>query len=112
MKTRDEELCWEFMQQLYEKLQTNYLDVLFLHNCDDLEDLDQILISWMYSYARGLKETGRAKLIGISSHNTKIAMEAIKSGKDCIYCGSCTKRCPFGIDASANMKRAQDLFGY
>ena len=33
------------------------------------------------------------------------------SGKDCIHCGSCTKRCPFGIDASANMRRAKDLFG-
>lgn len=32
-------------------------------------------------------------------------------GKECIHCGSCTKRCPFGIDASANMQRAQDLFG-
>ena len=34
------------------------------------------------------------------------------TGKDCIYCGTCTKRCPFGIDASANMKRAQSVFGY
>lgn len=81
VKTRDEELCREFMQQLYEKLQTNYLDVIFLHNCDDLEDLDHILNGWMYSYARELKETGHAKLIGISTHSTKIALEAVKSGK-------------------------------
>ena len=34
------------------------------------------------------------------------------TGKDCIHCESCTKRCPFGIDASANMQRAQTLFGF
>ncbi len=33
------------------------------------------------------------------------------TGEDCIHCGSCTRRCPFGIDASENMRRAQRLFG-
>jgi predicted aldo/keto reductase-like oxidoreductase len=33
------------------------------------------------------------------------------TGEDCIHCGSCTKRCPFGIDASENMRRAQMIFG-
>ena len=33
------------------------------------------------------------------------------TGEDCIHCGSCTRRCPFGIDASENMRRAQKIFG-
>ena len=33
------------------------------------------------------------------------------TGEDCIHCGSCTRRCPFGIDASENMRRAQRIFG-
>ena len=33
VKTRDESLCRDFLQQFYEKLDTDYIDVLFLHNC-------------------------------------------------------------------------------
>ena len=33
------------------------------------------------------------------------------NGADCIHCGACTRRCPFGIDAEANMLRAARLFG-
>ena len=33
------------------------------------------------------------------------------TGEDCVHCGSCTRRCPFGIDASENMRRAQRIFG-
>lgn len=38
-----------------------------------------------------------------------MALEA-KAG-DCITCGSCEKRCPFGVAVIENMKQAQTLFG-
>lgn len=81
VKTRDEALCKDFLNQFYEKLNTDYINVLFLHNCDDMKDLDGILNGWMYAYAKELKDAGKAGFIGISSHNTKIALEAVKSGK-------------------------------
>ena len=81
IKTRDETLCREFLGQFYEKLGTDYIDVLFLHNCDTQEDLDEIMNGWMYAYAKELKNSGKAGFIGFSSHNTKIAMEAVKTGK-------------------------------
>lgn len=81
VKTRDEALSKEFLKQFYEKLNTDYIDVLFLHNCDQLDDLDEILNGWMYAYAKELKDAGKVGFIGISSHNTKIALEAVKSGK-------------------------------
>ncbi len=81
VKTRDKSLCREFLQQFYEKLDTNYIDVLFLHNCDEKSDLDEMLDGWMYAYAKELKDQGRIGFIGISSHNTQIALEAVKSGK-------------------------------
>ncbi|GHU53711.1 (4Fe-4S)-binding protein [Bacilli bacterium] len=34
-----------------------------------------------------------------------------KHGSDCISCGSCEKRCPFGVPVIKNMKRAAELFG-
>ncbi len=71
----------DFLRQFYEKLDTDYIDVLFLHNCDDEADLNEILNGWMYAYAKELKDTGRVGFIGLSSHNTKIALNAVKSGK-------------------------------
>lgn len=81
VKTRDEALCRDFLDQFYEKLDTDCIDVLFLHNCDDFADLDNILNGWMYAYAKELKEAGRAKFIGLSTHSTDIAVAAVKSGK-------------------------------
>lgn len=43
--------------------------------------MNEILNGWMYTYAKELKETGRAGFIGLSSHNTKIALEAVRSKK-------------------------------
>jgi predicted aldo/keto reductase-like oxidoreductase len=34
-----------------------------------------------------------------------------KHGSDCIRCGSCEKRCPFGVPVIKNMERAAELFG-
>ena len=31
---------------------------------------------------------------------------------DCISCGACEKRCPFEVEIIANMKKAQEVFGY
>lgn len=81
VKTRDEAVCKDFLEQFYEKLDTGCIDVLFLHNCDDFADLDNILNGWMYAYAKELKDAGRAKLIGLSTHSTDIALAAVKSGK-------------------------------
>lgn len=80
-KTRDEQLCRDYLDQFYEKLNIDYIDVLFLHNCDTMADLDEIMNGWMYAYAKELKDAGKAGFIGFSSHNTQVSMEAIKSGK-------------------------------
>ena len=81
VKTRDENLSREFLEQFYDKLGTDYIDVLFLHNCDEESDLDHILNGWMYAYAKELKAAGRVKFIGLSTHSTDIAVAAVKSGK-------------------------------
>lgn len=33
-------------------------------------------------------------------------------GGDCIGCGACEKRCPFGVQVIANMQAAKETFGY
>ena len=80
MKIRDEKICKNFLRQFYEKVNCNYIDVLYLHNCDTSSDLDEIFTGWMYQYAVKLKRDGRVGHIGLASHNTKTALEAVKSG--------------------------------
>ena len=43
----------------------------------------------------------------IVSHYKELAAH----GSDCIACGSCEERCPFGVSVIDNMKRAAALFG-
>ena len=31
---------------------------------------------------------------------------------DCVQCGACEKRCPFGVAIRENMKQAAQVFGY
>ncbi|GHV53194.1 (4Fe-4S)-binding protein [Spirochaetia bacterium] len=35
-----------------------------------------------------------------------------KHGSDCVSCGNCEKRCPFGVPVIKNMQRATELFGH
>ncbi|MBH1940765.1 aldo/keto reductase [Mobilitalea sibirica] len=81
VRTRDMKLCEDFIQQFYTRLQTDYIDILFLHNCDEENDFNLIFEGEMYRRALELKNEGKAKFIGFSTHNTKIALKAVKSGK-------------------------------
>ena len=32
--------------------------------------------------------------------------------EECIQCGVCETRCPFGVEIRANMRKAKEIFGY
>ncbi|WP_341458319.1 4Fe-4S binding protein [Anaerotruncus colihominis] len=34
-----------------------------------------------------------------------------RHASDCVACGACEKRCPFGVPVIENMKSATELFG-
>lgn len=44
---------------------------------------------------------------GVRSHYRELGSH----GSDCVGCGSCEKRCPFGVAVMDNMRRAGELFG-
>jgi predicted aldo/keto reductase-like oxidoreductase len=53
-----------------------------------------------------------ASTIGHTSSSTIQHYKALaKHGSDCIGCGSCEKRCPFGVPVIGNMKKAAEVFG-
>ena len=80
-RTRDPQLCEQFIQEFYQNLQTDYIDVLFLHNCNSLEDYQCIFApGGIYERALSLQKEGRARYIGMSSHSTAISLKAVESG--------------------------------
>jgi len=67
-------------EDLLERLQTDYIDIGFLHFVDNENDWDTLVDSEMMKYALSLKEKGVIKAIGLSSHNPVTAKKAVESG--------------------------------
>lgn len=61
-------------------LQTDYIDVGMIHYCDSMSDWDSIINNGILDYAVSLKEQGRIRHIGLSSHNPQVALAAIRTG--------------------------------
>ncbi len=62
-------------------LQTDYIDVGMIHYCDAVSDWEEILNGGILQYALELKEQGRIRHIGLSSHNPEVALAAVRSGQ-------------------------------
>ena len=67
-------------EDLLERLQTDYIDVGFLHFVDQENDWDALEKSDMLKYALSLKEKGVIRAIGMSSHDAVTAKKAVDSG--------------------------------
>lgn len=65
---------------LLERLNTDYIDVGMIHYVDSMADWKVVVEEGVLAYARELKEQGKIRHIGLSSHNPLVAMEAVKSG--------------------------------
>ena len=80
-KTRDQNVCKTFIEDFYRRVQTDYIDVLFLHNVDDLSDFDEMFgPGGILQMALALKSEGRARFLGFSSHKVSTALKAVESG--------------------------------
>jgi uncharacterized protein len=80
-KTRDKVMCDDFINQFYQRLQTDYIDVLFLHNCNEIVDFEEMFsTNGILNMALKLKIEGKARFIGFSCHNTLTAFKAVQSG--------------------------------
>lgn len=61
-------------------LQTDYIDVGTIHYCDAMDDWNVIENGGVLDYARELKQAGKIRHIGLSSHNPQVALKAVESG--------------------------------
>ena len=79
-KTRDIAKSRAFAEDLFKRLQTDYIDIGMLHYVDTPEDWKETQESGVIEYMLELKNQGRFRMLGVSSHNAKVSIEMVKSG--------------------------------
>ncbi len=79
-KTRELAKSKVFLDDLFERLQTDYIDIGMLHYVDTFEDWKKTRESGVLEYMQELKTQGRFRTLGVSSHSAEVSMEMIKSG--------------------------------
>lgn len=78
--SRDIDECVTAFEDLLTRLQTDYIDVGFIHFVDKMTDWDSLPDSEMMRYVLSLKERGVIRAIGMSSHDPVTAKKAVESG--------------------------------
>lgn len=80
-RTRDPKLSDEYFHDLLRRLATDYVDVLMIHFVDDMADLEQVMEpTGPIGQARRLQQEGKARFIGLSSHDVSTALAAVRTG--------------------------------
>lgn len=80
LRTRDiNKTVASFEDQLI-RLRTDYLDIGMIHYVDGEQDFQEVFNGPVIQLARRLKQEGKIRHIGLSSHNPTVAMQAVKSG--------------------------------
>ena len=80
VRSRDMKYVKPAFEDLLERLQTDYVDLGMIHYVDSMDDWNHIMHSEFIGYVNELKESGKIRHIGMSSHNPQIAKLAAKSG--------------------------------
>jgi predicted aldo/keto reductase-like oxidoreductase len=79
--TRDPAECEAWFEDLLVRLGTDYVDVLFVSNCDEQADYDAVMApGGSLELARRLRDDGKARAIAISGHRPDVAEQAAGSG--------------------------------
>lgn len=79
-RTRDPKICRTFFDDLLTRLNTDYIDVLMLHFIDTDDDYATVFNGEMLALAKEYKQKGAARMIGMSSHNPRVAAQAAATG--------------------------------
>ncbi len=80
-RTRDVAECEELFHQLLTRLDVDYVDVVFLQNCDAEDDYKQVVgPGGILELAQRLQREGKARFIGLSGHRPPVSGKAVRSG--------------------------------
>ncbi len=73
--------CVKFFEDLLTRLKTDYIDVLLVHFVDKPDDYETVFHpEGLMGLALKFKKEGKARFIGVSSHNVPVALRAVNSG--------------------------------
>ncbi|MGQ9609212.1 MAG: aldo/keto reductase [bacterium] len=78
-KTHDLKICDYFFFDFLKRYNTDYVDVLYLHNIDLQEDYDKVMNEGMLELALKYKKEGKARFLGFSGHTVSTALQAVES---------------------------------
>jgi predicted aldo/keto reductase-like oxidoreductase len=79
--SRDPVVCAEFFEDYLARMETDHVDVLFVHNCNAPEDYETVSApGGLIELAQSLIDAGKARFVGFSSHNVVTALRVIESG--------------------------------
>lgn len=79
-RTRDMDACRASFADFLERMQLDYVDIGMIHYVDEQADFDAVFNGPLIAYAKKLKDQGVVRSIGLSTHNTDIAIEVAKTG--------------------------------
>ena len=80
-KTRDVKTSRKFINDFFKRLQTDYIDILFLHNINEENEFEEAFRSGgILDLALKMKKEGRARFIGFSGHKVPMSLRALRSG--------------------------------
>lgn len=80
-RTRNMDEVRAAFSDLLTRLDTEYIDVGMIHYVDEQKDFDQVFGGEVLSFARELKAAGKIRHLGMSTHNPKVAIQAVKTGE-------------------------------
>jgi predicted aldo/keto reductase-like oxidoreductase len=79
-RTRDVANSEILFHQILKDLQVEYLDVLFIQWVDQVEDYQRLVSNGLLDLLAKLRQQGKFGALGISGHNTEVAIPAAESG--------------------------------
>jgi len=81
LRTRDAAKTIASFDEMLRQLRTDYVDVGMIHYVDAEADFREVFDGKIIRIARRLKEEGRIRAIGMSSHNPAVARMAVETGE-------------------------------
>ena len=80
VRTREMDKVVPAFEDLLTRFGTDYIDLGMIHYVDEEKDWNEIMEGEFIEYVLSLRQSGKIRHIGLSTHNPKIAKKAIESG--------------------------------
>ena len=81
VRTREFPIVEEAFEDQLKRFHSDYVDLGMIHYVDSVKEWDEIVSGPFIEYARRLKESGKIRAVGLSSHNPQVAKKAVNSGE-------------------------------